>query len=151
MTMKNGVPRVLLADDSDDDVFLMKRAFSSAGVDASLEVARDGEETIDCLESRVRSGTDWDEVPDILLLDLKMPRKGGFEVLEWVRSHRRLRRLVVIVMTSSMAQADVDRAYDLGVNGFLVKPSEYAELVAMTRRLVDFWIKDNRPPRCRTD
>lgn len=138
----------MLADDSEDDIFLMKRAFRSAEIELEDRVARDGEEVISMLTALAKDSNCEESFPGMLLLDLKMPKKGGFEVLEWVRSQEYLRRLVVIVITSSMAQADVDRAYDLGVNGFLVKPSEYAELIAMMKRLTEFWLRDNRWPRC---
>jgi CheY-like chemotaxis protein len=79
-------------------------------------------------------------LPDLLLLDLKMPRKNGFEVLEWVRQQPGLKRLPVVVLTSSMQDLDINRAYELGANTYLVKPANYEALVDLVKTLIQYWL-----------
>lgn len=140
---------VLVADDDADDISLLKRAFLRAGLDVHLKVARDGEEVIQYLHGDA-AYADRDEfpMPRLLLLDLKMPRTDGFEVLEWVRKQSDLRRLLVVVMTSSDEPQDVDRAYDLGANSFLRKPDDFTNLVKMSQKLHDYWMETNLCPDC---
>jgi CheY-like chemotaxis protein len=138
---------ILVADDSEDDVLLMRRVFRLAKIAAQLQVVNDGEEVVDYLKGE---GAFTDRLkfplPALLLLDLKMPRRSGFEVLNWLREQATLKRLPVVVLTSSMAQADVNRAFDLSANSFLVKPSEFGDLVAMISRLEAYWLADNCLP-----
>jgi DNA-binding response OmpR family regulator len=84
-----------------------------------------------------------------VLLDLKLPRRSGLEVLGWLRSQEALRRIPVVVLTSSREVPDVDRAYDLGANSFLVKPSAPADLVALIHSLARYWLHWNEPPNLR--
>jgi CheY-like chemotaxis protein len=145
--MQQGKQTILLADDSDDDVLLMKRAFRVAKNAANLQIVNDGEELVSYLSGEGRfSDRLVYPVPALLLLDLKMPRRSGFEVLDWLREQPELKRLVVVVLTSSMAQADVNRAFDLGANSYMVKPSEFRELTEMLSRLDSYWFKDNCLP-----
>src|SRR4051812_37277295 len=114
---------VLLAEDNPDDVFLVKRAFRKSFGDVGLHVVPDGEAAI----AYLRREPPYDDaakcpVPSLLLLDLKLPRLSGFEVLAWLREQHVLKRLPVVVLTSSRDRGDVDRAYDLGANSYLVKP-----------------------------
>jgi CheY-like chemotaxis protein len=89
-------------------------------------------------------------LPFLLLLDLKMPGTDGFEVLQWLRGETDLRRLLVVVLTSSNLQADVDRAYELGANSYLVKPVEFAEMVNLIQRFEAYWSEINRTPTTST-
>jgi CheY-like chemotaxis protein len=82
----------------------------------------------------------------MLVLDLKMPGTDGFEVLQWVRAEPGLKRLLVVVLTSSNLQADVDRAYELGADSYLVKPVEFGAMVNLIRRFEAYWTEINRPP-----
>jgi len=140
---------VLVADDDVDDISLLKRAFIRAGIDISMKVVRDGEEVIQYLHGD-EPFADRDEfpIPKLLLLDLKMPRTDGFEVLEWVRKQQNLRRLLVVVMTSSDEPQDVDRAYDLGANSFLRKPDDFTNLIKISQKLHDYWMETNLGPDC---
>jgi CheY-like chemotaxis protein len=140
---------VLVADDDLNDISLLKRAFLKAGIDVSMKVVRDGEEAIQYLHGdKDFADRDAFPIPSLMLLDLKMPRTNGFEVLEWVRSQAGLRRLLVVVMTNSNEPRDVDRAYDLGANSFLKKPDDFSDLLTMSERLHEYWIKTNLSPTC---
>ena len=131
---------ILVAEDLDGDVEILKRAFSKAGGDARLHFVRDGQEAIEYL----RRDPNTHVLPAMLLLDLKMPRVSGFEVLEWLRKHPGLHRLVVVIFTSSDVPEDINRAYDLGANSYLVKPVEFVGLVETAKHLRDYWLKLNR-------
>jgi CheY-like chemotaxis protein len=140
---------VLVADDDANDISLLKRAFLRAGLDVSINVVRDGEEVIQYLHGD-EPYADRAEfpLPRLLLLDLKMPRTDGFEVLEWLRKQSDLRRLLVVVMTSSDEPEDVDRAYDLGANSFLRKPDDFTNLIKISQQLHDYWMEANLSPNC---
>lgn len=133
---------ILLADDEDNDALLIKRAFKKAGIDAGIHRVKDGEEAIAYLKGldgyRDRSLYPF---PDMLLLDLKMPRKSGFEVLKWVREHDQFKRIVAIVLTSSRQSSDINKAYDLGANSYLVKPLNFEELLHLSTLLHTFWLQ----------
>jgi CheY-like chemotaxis protein len=137
---------ILLAEDSEDDLVLMKSAFRAAGFTAVLREVRNGEEVIAYLKGE---GPYTDRakfpLPAVILLDLKMPKMSGFEVLEWVRSQPVLRRISVMILTASMRAEDIARAADLGANAFLIKPGKVNELITMTLRLRD-WLEYNHFP-----
>ena len=140
---------VLVADDDVDDISLLKRAFLRAGIDVQLKVVRDGEEVIQYLQGGQQfADRETFPIPRLLLLDLKMPRADGFEVLEWVRKQSDLRRLLVVVMTSSDEPQDIERAYDLGANSFLRKPDDFDSLIKISKKLHDYWIETNLSPDC---
>ena len=138
---------ILLVEDDPNDVLLIQRAFQKAGFRNSLKVVRDGEQAMDYLSGRGDfAQRDRFPLPFMVLLDLKMPGTDGFEVLQWVRSEPDLKRLLVVVLTSSNLQADVDRAYELGANSYLVKPVEFDEMVNMIQRFEAYWTEINRFP-----
>ncbi len=138
---------ILLAEDDPNDVLLIQRAFQKAGMKDILKVVRDGEQAIDYLAGRgVFANRERYPFPFLLLLDLKMPATDGFEVLQWLRGEPEMRRLLVVVLTSSNLQADVDRAYELGANSYLVKPVEFDEMVNLIRRFEAYWTEINRTP-----
>jgi len=112
-----------------------------------LKIIRDGEEAIAYLSGE-GDFADRERFPRpfLLLLDLKMPGADGFEVLRWVRAEPETKRLLVVVLTSSNLQADVDRAYDLGANSYLVKPVSFDEMVNMIQRFEAYWSEINRIP-----
>lgn len=142
---------ILLADDDENEELLLRRAFYKAGLPHRLIAVRDGEQAIEYL-----SGTGPFEnreehpFPTLLLLDLKMPRTNGFGVLEWIRKQRDIRRLIVVILTSSRQETDVDRAYDLGANSYITKPSVIDDLIEDMRRLHGYWIEINEKPHCTT-
>jgi len=143
--MKNG-PAILVVDDSENDIELLQAAFKKAEFKPALRHVHNGLEAIAYLQGDAPyDDRHQSPLPTLILLDLNMPKMDGFEVLGWVRGHARFRHLTVIVLTASMRVQDIDRAFDLGVNSFLVKPSTLEELVAMVRCLRD-WIAFNEFP-----
>lgn len=138
---------ILLVDDNEDDQLLLRQAFSRVRPTPALRVVSSGEEAIAYLQGDGPFG-DRNEfpLPDLVLLDLKMPRKSGFEVLEWIRAQPHLRGLCVVVLTSSEAAWDVKRAYDLGASSFLVKPVDFQEFKNMCELIRTYWMGMNLPP-----
>ena len=130
---------ILLVEDREDDIILIERAFLKAGIINPVQRVRDGEEAILYLRGDGKfSNRDEYPLPDLVLLDLALPGLDGFQVLEWVRQDPGLRALRIVVLTSSNDLKDVNRAYQLGANSFLVKPLDFADLVAMTEFLAHF-------------
>lgn len=137
---------ILLVDDSEMDLVLMRAAFEMAKCNLPLQEVRNGEGAIAYLKGEGPYGDrNKFPLPTVMLLDLNMPKKDGFEVLAWVRAQPGLKRLMVIVLTASMRSTDVERAFDLGATSFLVKPSNLEALAAMMRCLSD-WIQINQFP-----
>ena len=139
----SGQQSILVADDDSNDAFLLQRAFSMAHINSHLAFVGDGEEAIRYL----RNLNDRQQPPPcLLLLDLKMPRINGFEVLEWVRRQPGLKRLPITVLTSSDSPQDINRAYDLGANSYLVKPFSNQMLIQVVKSIHDYWMNLNRCP-----
>ena len=140
---------ILLAEDGEPEILLLKRAFQEAGVENPVQVLRDGQEAIDFLGNQVTSAGATVPVPALLLLDLKLPRKSGLEVLKWVRAQPLLKRLVVVVMSGSGPPRDINQAYDLGCNSFILKPLKLSELIEMARLIDGWWLRANLKPDLR--
>jgi len=123
------------------------RAFVKAGILNSVQVVRDGEQAIAYLagEGKFTNRAEY-PLPSLLLLDLKMPRLDGFEVLRWVRQQPGLRALRVVVLTSSQDINDVNRAYELGANSFLVKPMEFEHFTEVSQGLKQYWLRMDKAP-----
>jgi CheY-like chemotaxis protein len=138
---------ILLVEDREDDILLVRRAFSAANLDAPLQVVRDGEEAIAYLEGigKYQNREEF-PLPDLVLLDLKLPGLDGYDVLQWIRSNPALKALRVIVLTSSEEIRDVNKAYSMGANSFLVKPFEFTNYPALINSLSKFWLEDSRKP-----
>lgn len=120
---------VLLCEDNPEDADIFCRALGSARIENTVHIAEDGEMAVDYLSGAGKyADCDLYPVPNLIFLDLKMPCVSGFEVLQWLRAHREFDRTCVIVLSSSAHDADVRRAYDLGANGYLVKPPRRADL-----------------------
>ena len=144
--MISNKPTILLVDDSENDRFLVRAVFKMNHCDILLQEARNGEEAIAYLQGDGPFGDRNNyPLPVVMLLDLNMPKKNGFEVLAWVRVQPLLKRLAVIILTASARDEDVERAYDLGATSYLVKPSKLETLSAIERCLCD-WIQFNRFP-----
>ena len=137
----------LLVEDSEDDIVLLQRSFAKNKIANPLRVVRNGQEAMLYLEGtgRYRNRKEY-PLPSIVLLDLKMPGIDGFEVLEWIRQQPSLRMLRIVVLTSSDAISDVNRAYQLGANSFLVKPTDLHDLNLLTAAIRGYWIWTDRAP-----
>ncbi|MEY2429727.1 MAG: hypothetical protein QOJ40_2612 [Verrucomicrobiota bacterium] len=137
---------ILLVDDSENDIFLMRRAFKKAEFDTLLQEVHNGEQAIAYLKGEgVYGDRSTYPLPSVMLLDLNMPMKNGFDVLRFARAQPELNRLSIIILTASMREADVEQAYDLGASSYLVKPSTIDALADMIRCLRD-WIQINHFP-----
>jgi len=137
--------RVLVAEDDPGDVFLLERAFARAGVPAQLHFVRDGQEAIDYLGGEKQyANRELHPLPHLLLLDLKMPKLSGFDVLGWLRQQPGLKRLLVTILTSSDQPQDINRAYDLGANSYLLKPHNSESLSDLVKRMEQYWLELNR-------
>jgi DNA-binding response OmpR family regulator len=137
---------ILLVEDEETDAFLLQRAFSRAGILNPIHVASDGRQAINYFKGDGRFANRGQfPLPCLVLLDLKLPYVMGLEVLEWIRQQPEL-ATIVLILSSSAAEADAMDAYCLGTNGFLIKPSETSQLVDMARAIKDFWLTHNTPP-----
>jgi CheY-like chemotaxis protein len=140
---------ILVAEDDPTDAFFLQRAFGKTGVQVGLKFVRDGQEAIDYLRGEPPfSDRAAHPMPQLLLLDLKMPRLNGFEVLHWLKTQPGLRRLLVIVFSSSAEVGDINRAYDLGANSYLVKPHATEQLLELVNRVEKYWLESNQNPNC---
>jgi CheY-like chemotaxis protein len=139
---------ILLVEDNSKDVFLIQRAFRKAGITTPLQVVSDGDAAVKYLggEAPYSDRTTY-PLPVFVLLDLKLPRRSGTEVLMWIRQQPQLRRLPVIVLTSSREYADVNRIYDLGANAYIVKPPDFDQLVDILKTLNLHWMIYNEKPQ----
>ena len=136
---------ILHVEDSNEDVFLVQYAFKRAEITNPAQVVTDGQMAIDYL-SGAGKFTDRTQfpLPGLVLLDLKLPHVIGMEVLAWIRQQPSLKRLIVIILSSSGQEGDIARAYELGVNGFLVKPADANTLADMCKALKHFWLTYNQ-------
>lgn len=140
-------PLVLLVEDDPNDMFLIRRAFKKADANRQLFGVWDGKQAISYLSGTEEfSDRDLYPLPHLLILDLKLPKVSGLEVLEWLKSHGGLRRLIVLVLSASAQNSDICRAYDLGANSYLVKPLDSGQLDEMIRALSNFWLIFNAEP-----
>ena len=138
---------ILIAEDTEDDALIIRRALQKAAVPNPLHVVRNGEEVMAYLQGhRQFANRDEYPLPALLLLDLKMPRMDGFEVLSWIRHQPSLKALRVIVLTSSEDIRDVNKAYELGANSFLVKPMDFENSVEISKFLNDYWLRTDKAP-----
>jgi CheY-like chemotaxis protein len=137
---------ILHVEDDPNDALLFQHACRKAGVTFHLLPVGDGDEAIAYLRGRDNFADRRKyPMPQLMLLDLKMPRLSGFDVLAWLRSDALFRRLPVIVLTSSNHEADIKRAYDLGANSYLVKPVGFEALVEVAKTIHGYWLKFNQP------
>ena len=138
---------ILQVEDEAQDVFLLQRAFIQAGIAHPVQVATDGQMAIDYLSGLGKfADRKRYPLPCLVLLDLKLPRRSGREVLEWMRSQPGLNRTVVIVFTSGQYVGDVSLAYELGANSFIIKPASFSQYVEIARLLQGWWLRFNQFP-----
>jgi CheY-like chemotaxis protein len=145
MSLREGV--ILLAEDDPNDVLLIQRAFQRTHLANPVQVVRDGEEALAYLSGQgAFADRESHPLPVLMLMDLKMPRKTGLEVLAWLRQQPGLKRLPVIVLTSSNQSPDINRAYELGANSYLVKPAGFDSLLELVKNLDMYWLILNEKP-----
>ena len=138
---------LLLIEDDSNDIFLIKRAFQRANFTVPVNVVNDGDAAVGYLEGTAEYGDRATyPLPSLIVLDLKLPRRSGLEVLEWIRAQPGLRRIPVIALTSSQESADIDRAYEGGINSYLVKPVTFDDLSDMAQSIERYWLKINQYP-----
>lgn len=137
---------ILIADDDADDRMFLEQAMRQNGYDQRIQFVEDGEELMEYLRRQgpyTELNAPW---PDILILDLNMPRKNGFQALSEIKDDPKLRRLPVVVMTTSSADEDVVKTYTLGVNSFVTKPFNFNRLVEMVSTLKTYWMDTVKLP-----
>ena len=142
----NELGRILLVDDDPRDVELTLAALEEYNLTNEVVVARDGKQALDYLYCREEFIDRSNENPAVMLLDLKLPKVDGLEVLEKIKSDERLRMIPVVVLTSSREEKDMLKSYKLGVNAYVVKPVDFHEFINAVRELGVFWALINQPP-----
>jgi len=145
--MKSKLDPILLAEDDEDHAHFVLRAFKRGAVCNPVFVVRDGEEAVAYLSGEGKfSNREEFPLPTLLLLDLKMPNKNGFEVLDWIRQQPSLRTLRVVVLTTSDDRRDINRAYQLGANSFLTKPVNLDDFFRLTEAIKGYWLWMSEEP-----
>jgi CheY-like chemotaxis protein len=138
--------RILLAEDSPQDVEMTLAAMDEFELANAVVVVSNGAEALDYLYGRGKFAAHGNGLPVVVLLDLKMPKVDGLEVLRQLKSDPELRRIPVVMMTSSREEQDLVRSYDMGVNAYVVKPVDFKQFTDSVRKLSCFWAMINEPP-----
>jgi len=142
---------ILLVEDEPDDVFFVERAFRSGHLKYPLFTVGDGQEAIDYLSG---TGPYADHgvypLPQLVLADLKMPRVSGFDLIAWMRNDKHCKLVPIIILSSSALAADVNRAYALGANAYMVKPADARSLERLFQTIAEFWAADQKPAEARS-
>jgi DNA-binding response OmpR family regulator len=146
METMNKLGRILLVEDDPKDVELTLTALEEYNLANEVIVARDGEEALEYLYSRGKFKTRSNGNPAVMLLDLKLPKLDGLEVLKQIKSEEKLRMMPVVVLTSSKEEKDMVASYKLGVSAYVVKPVDFHEFVNAIKELGVFWAVINEPP-----
>ena len=144
----SALARILLVEDDPRDVELTLTALGEYNLANEVVVARDGEKALDYLYSRGEFSNRSNDNPAVMLLDLKLPKVDGLQVLQQIKSDERLKLIPVVVLTSSHEEKDMMRSYKLGVNAYVVKPVDFHEFVNAIKELGVFWAVINEPPPC---
>lgn len=135
--------RILLVEDNPDDVELTRLAFQQSGLGTEVLVAQDGEEALALLFGKDSVTSSENAIPQLVLLDLKIPKINGLEVLRRIRSNMRTARLPVIILTSSTENSDINRGYELGANSFVRKPVDFHQFTETIDHLQKYWLNIN--------
>jgi two-component system response regulator len=142
---------ILLVEDNPDDVALTLNAFASHNLSNTIEVVRDGEEALDYLFCKGEyAGREVNDPPRVILLDLRLPKIDGLEVLRRIKADSHTRNIPVVILTTSQEERDVVRGYSLGVNSYIVKPVDFDQFVGAARLLGMYWLLLNTPAPART-
>lgn len=146
--MSSQAIQILLVEDNPQDVTLTLRALRKARIANTIHVARDGEEALDFLFcSGAHTDRSLEDGPDVVLLDLKLPKIDGIEVLQRIKSDDRTRHIPVVVLTSSSEQRDLVETYNLGVNSYIVKPVNFEQFAETVGQIGLYWLVLNQSPR----
>jgi CheY-like chemotaxis protein len=138
---------ILHVEDDPNDVLLVHRAIQKANATMVVRSVGDGDQALAYLSgTEAFANREENPVPHLVLLDLKMPRKSGLEVLSWIRQQPKLKRIIVLIFTSSKHDHDINRAYELGANSYLVKPVGFDALQETMRQVDHYWARINQPP-----
>lgn len=138
---------ILLAEDNPDDVLLTKRAFKKSNVLNELVVVNDGQEALDFLLCNGKyKDRDLKNIPELILLDLKMPKIDGLEVLKRIRENIYTKHLPVVILTTSKEEMDMKKSYCLGANSYIIKPVDFDQFVEAVKQLVLYWLVLNQRP-----
>lgn len=138
---------ILLVEDDSNDILFIQRAFRQANLNNTIHIVRDGDDAVAYLSGEgIYTSRETYPLPLLILLDLKLPRRSGLEVLEWLREQPILKRIPVVILTSSKESIDVNHAYDLGVNCYLHKPVKFDALIKMVEAIDIFWLQLNQYP-----
>jgi CheY-like chemotaxis protein len=143
------IKRILLAEDNPNDIELTLAALAEIKLVNEVITTRDGEETLDYLYRRGQFSHLNHDLPIVLLLDLKMPKVSGLEVLRQIKQDPNLRRLPVVILTSSREERDLIEGYQLGVNSYVVKPIDFSQFLESIKQIGCFWAIINEPPPTR--
>ncbi len=137
---------IFLVEDNSSDADLTRRALAKGRISSDLVVAEDGQEALDYLRGEgAYAGRNISQTPALVLLDLKLPKVSGLEVLRLIRADPRLRRILVVILTSSKEEEDVGAGYDLGVNSYVRKPVDFKEFQVAIENLGLYWLMINEP------
>jgi two-component system response regulator len=146
---RNNQVQILMADDDADDRILMKEALAESSFSNTLSFVVDGEDLLYYLSNKGKYESSPQAKPGLILLDLNMPKVSGFEALHEIRSTPHLKRIPIIVLTTSRSDEDIKRSYDLGVNSFISKPAKYKELVEVAQQIGNYWFNTVSLPTIR--
>ena len=145
---ENHAVEILLVEDNPDDVALTMRALRNANLANHIEVVRDGAEALDFIFCEgAHSGRNAEDGPKVILLDLKLPKVDGLDVLRRLKTDARTKFIPTVVLTSSKEQSDVVQSYNLGVNSYIVKPVNFDAFVTAVQQLGMYWLLLNQPPK----
>ncbi len=140
--MKNIHRPILLVEDNPMDIDLTQRAFAQRNLSNTIKVIRDGQEALDYLSE----WTEGDALPLVILLDLKLPKVHGIDVLKAIKDHDIFKKLPVVVLTSSAEDSDINDAYNLGANSYIIKPVDFDKFMEVASQIEIYWLAINHPP-----
>lgn len=135
---------ILLVEDNPDDVELTRLAFKKNNFANEIRVVEDGQQAIDFLMGEEQNGIEEYGYPELILLDLKLPKINGHEVLKEIKSKERLKRIPVVILTSSQEEEDIIKGYDLGANSYVRKPVDYQDFVEVVNNMGIYWLAINK-------
>ncbi len=145
--MINKAINILLVEDNPDDVELTLHALKKNNIVNPVKIARDGQEALDYIFYKGKYQDEQHELPNVILLDLKLPKVDGIEVLQKIKGDRRTKLIPVVVLTSSKEESDLLKSYDLGVNSYIRKPVDFDQFVETVRQIGFYWMLINEQPQ----